>query len=88
MVVGSSPISSTKKNVKMDVKKLYTIKDFVALPEIEGTFNEGKIRWYITNNTDGFNNCVSRIGGQNGKWGRVLIDIEKFRKWINGEYKE
>ena len=63
-------------------KQYYTFSEIVRLDEFKGLFKQATLRTYASKNTDGFNRCVYKVGG------RVLIDVNKFRAWIRGEFKK
>ena len=58
-------------------KRFATVKELPSLYPHAG-ITEASIRWIRFNNTSNFNQCIRKMGR------RILIDIDAFEKWLDG----
>jgi len=63
----------------MTNKQYYTFAELVRLEEFRGLFSVSALREYRKENTKGFNRCVYKVKG------KLLININEFRDWIEGQ---
>lgn len=49
---------------------------FIQVAQKFPSFSEGSLRFHRSNNTNGFNNCVRKIGR------KCLIKVSEFLDWI------
>ena len=63
-----------------NTRPLYTVKAFCALHSWP---TEGALRWMIFNaSQNGLESSGAIVRGGGGKRGRVLMDAEKFWRWV------
>jgi hypothetical protein len=58
----------------MEIKKYATVKE---MPTFYPFFSCSALRHIISENRNGFNECLKRVGK------RIFIDLEKFQNWMD-----